>query len=315
MLGFPLFPDQASTVAGRVDALFYFLLSVSVFFATLIFFLMIYFALKYRRRSPGERAQPVSESLRLELAWTIIPLGIVMVAFTWGARLYFTLSRPPADALEILTVGKQWMWKFQHPTGQREINELHVPVGRAIKLTMASEDVIHSFFVPAFRVKMDVVPGRYTTIWFEAIKTGDFHLFCAEYCGAKHSGMIGRVIVLEPMQYQQWLSGGVTAESPEAAGERLFVQLGCNACHRPDLKALAPPLEGVFGKEKKLQTRETVIVDEAYLRESILNPAAKIVSGYQPIMPPYVGRVTEEGLLQIVAYIKSLETVEVKRAE
>ena len=315
MLGFSLFPDQASTVAGRVDALYFFLLSVSVFFGTLIFFLVIYFALKYRRRSPGERAQPVFESLHLELVWTLIPLGIVLVAFTWGARLYVTLSRPPADALEILTVGKQWMWKFQHPTGQREINELHVPLGRPVKLTMASEDVIHSFYVPAFRVKMDVVPGRYTNVWFEATKTGDFHLFCAEYCGAKHSGMIGRLIVLEPMQYQQWLSGGVTAESPEVAGERLFVQLGCNACHRLDLKALAPPLEGVFGTQEKLTTGETITVDEEYLRESILNPVAKIVAGYQPIMPPYVGRVTEEGLLQLIAYIKSLQTVEVKRTE
>ena len=315
MLGFPLFPDQASTVAGRVDALYYFLLSISVFFGTLVFFLVIYFAVKYRRRSPGERAQPVFESLRLELVWTLIPLGIVLVAFTWGARLYVTLSRPPADALEILTVGKQWMWKFQHPTGQREINELHVPLGHPVKLTMASEDVIHSFYVPAFRVKMDVVPGRYTNVWFEATKTGDFHLFCAEYCGAKHSAMIGRLIVLKPDQYQQWLSGGVTAEAPEVAGERLFVQLGCNACHRLDLKALAPPLEGVFGTQVKLTTGETITVDEEYLRESILNPVAKIVAGYQPIMPPYVGRVTEEGLLQLIAYIKSLQAVEVKRAE
>lgn len=315
MIGFPLFPDQASTVAGRVDTLYYFLIAVSLFFATLIFFLVIYFALKYRRRSPGEQAQPVVESFRLELVWTLIPLGIVMVAFTWGARLYFTLSHPPADALEILTVGKQWMWKFQHPTGQREINELHVPLGRPVKLTMASEDVIHSFYVPAFRVKMDVVPGRYTDVWFEATKTGKFHLFCAEYCGTQHSGMIGRLIVLDPMQYQQWLSGGVTAESPEAAGEQLFVKLGCNACHRLDLKALAPPMEGLFGKQEKLTTGESITVDEEYLRESILNPNAKIVAGYQPIMPPYVGRVTEEGLLQLVAYIKSLPTVEVTRAE
>ncbi|MFQ5983180.1 MAG: cytochrome c oxidase subunit II, partial [Woeseiaceae bacterium] len=237
-LGFPLIPDQASTIAGRVDALYYFLVAVAVFFTILIFVLIIYFAIKYRRRAEGERAQPVADNLRLEIVWTVIPLVIVMVSFAWGARLYFTMSRPPADALEISVVGKQWMWKLQHPTGQREIDELHVPVGRPVKLTMASEDVIHSFYVPAFRIKMDVVPGRYTTAWFEATKTGEYHLFCAEYCGAKHSTMIGRVVVMEPMEYQRWLSGGVIGEPPEVAGERLFLQLGCNACHRPDLKAL-----------------------------------------------------------------------------
>jgi cytochrome c oxidase subunit II len=314
-LGFPLIPDQASTIAGQVDALYYFLVAVALFFTALIFSLVIYFAIKYRRRPDGPPSQPVFEDLRLELLWTVVPLVIMMVSFTWGARLYFTMARPPADALEITVVGKQWMWKIQHPTGQREINEFHVPVGRPIKLTMASEDVIHSFFVPAFRTKMDVVPGRYTTTWFEATTPGEFHLFCAEYCGAKHSAMIGRVVVMEPMRYQQWLSGGAVTEPPEVAGERLYLQLGCNACHRPDLKALAPPLEGLFGKPEKLQTGETVIVDDAYLRESILNPAAKLVAGYQPIMPPYVGRISEEGVMQIIAYIKSLQPVEQAEAK
>lgn len=309
-LGFPLIPDQASTIAGRVDNLYYFLVAVALFFTALIFILVIYFAVRYRRRPDGPPAQPVVENLRLELLWTVIPLAIVMVSFFWGARLYFTMARPPADALEITVVGKQWMWKIQHPTGKREINELHVPVAHPVKLTMASEDVIHSFFVPAFRIKMDVVPGRYTTAWFEATKTGAFHLFCAEYCGAKHSAMIGRVVVMEPMRYQQWLSGGAVTEPPEEAGERLFVQLGCNGCHRPDLRALAPPMEGLFGRAEKLQTGETVIADEAYLRESILNPAAKLVAGYQPIMPAYAGRITEEGLMQIIAYLKSLQRVE-----
>jgi cytochrome c oxidase subunit 2 len=229
-----------------------------------------------------------------------------MVIFAWGASLFFTISRPPAGALEIQVVGKQWMWKFQHPDGQREINELHVPVGRPVKLTMASEDVIHSFFVPAFRVKMDVVPGRTTTTWFEATKPGVYHLFCAEYCGTKHSGMIGRVVVLEPVQYQQWLSGGAIGEPPALAGEKLFRNLGCNACHRPGPGGLGPSLEGLFGTSRELQTGDTVMADEDYLRESILNPNARIVAGYQPIMPPFQGRITEEGLLQLIAYIKSL---------
>ena len=194
----PLFPAQASTGAVRVDALFMFLMAVSVFFATLIFFLVLYFAVKYRRRSEAEQPRPIRGDLRLELLWTIIPLGLTMIMFVWGARLYFTTATPPADALEIAVVGKQWMWKFQHPEGQREIDELHVPVGRPVKLTMASEDVIHSFFVPAFRVKMDVVPGRYTATWFEATKPGTFHLFCAQYCGTVHAGMGGRVVVMTP---------------------------------------------------------------------------------------------------------------------
>jgi cytochrome c oxidase subunit 2 len=314
-LGFPLFPEQASTVAPQVDALYFFLVAVSIFFSALIFLLVAAFAITYRRRSQTEIPEPIEGDLRLELVWTLIPLGLTMVMFIWGASLYFTLSRPPADALEITVVAKQWMWKFQHPTGQREINELHVPAGRPVKLQMASEDVIHSFFVPAFRVKMDVVPGRYTTVWFEATKTGEHHLFCAEYCGTQHAGMIGRVIAMEPVQYQQWLGGAIVAEPPQAAGERLFIQLGCNACHRPELQALAPPLEGIFGSPRPLQSGETVIADEAYLRESILNPGAKIVTGYQPIMPTFQGRISEEGLLQIIAYIKSLERVETTRTQ
>lgn len=304
--GSPLFPEQASTVAGRVDALYFFLVGVSVFFASLIFALVIYFAIRYRRRSETEQPLPIEADLRLELLWTIIPFGLTIVMFLWGASLYFSLARPPAGAIEIQAVGKQWMWKFQHPDGQREINELHVPVGRPVKVTMASEDVIHSFFVPAFRVKMDVVPGRTTTTWFEATKPGVYHLFCAEYCGTQHAGMIGRVIVMEPVQYQQWLSGGAIAEPPASAGERLFRNLGCNACHRPGAGALGPPLEGLFGTSQKLQTGGTVMVDEDYLRESILNPNAKIVAGYQPIMPPFQGQITEEGLLHLIAYIKSL---------
>lgn len=305
-LGFPLFPEQASTVAGRVDALYFFVVAVSVLFSALIFLLVLTFAVKYRRRSETEQPPQIEGDRRLELLWIIIPLGLMMVMFTWGASLYFTLSRPPADAVEISVVGKQWMWKFQHPTGQREINELHVPTGRPVKLTMASEDVIHSLFVPAFRVKMDVVPGRTTVIWFEATRTGEYHLFCAEYCGTQHAGMVGRVVVLEPPQYQQWLSGGAIGEPPALAGERLFRSLGCNACHRPGPGALGPPVEGLFGASIKLQTGETVIADEDYLRESLLNPNARIVAGYQPIMPSFQGQITEEGVLQLIAYIKSL---------
>ncbi len=305
-LGFSLFPEQASTVAGRVDNLYFFLVAVSVFFATLIFALVGYFAIKYRRRSDVEWPRPIVGDHRLELFWTVVPLGLTMVMFGWGASLYVTMSRPPADALEISVIGKQWMWKFQHSGGQREINALHVPTGRPVKLTMTSEDVIHSFFVPAFRVKMDVLPGRYTTIWFEATKAGAYPSFCAEYCGTQHSGMIGQVVALTPAQYEKWLAGSPPAEAPASAGARLFQRLGCATCHRADRMGRGPSLEGLFGTRVHMRDGAGVVADEGYLRESIMNPNAKIVAGYQPLMPPFQGQIGEEGLLQIIAYIKSL---------
>lgn len=308
MPGFSLFPEQASTVAGRVDALYAFLLIVSTVMTLLIAGLIVYFIIKYRRRADDELGVPVTGALTLELLWTVIPFVIMMVMFVWGASLYFTLSRPPQDALEIQVVGKQWMWKFQHMDGQREINELHVPVGRAVKLTLASQDVIHSFFVPAFRVKSDVVPGRYSTVWFEATKPGTYHLFCAEYCGTQHSGMIGQVIVMEPTQYQAWLSGSVAEGSLAAAGQQLFQDLGCHTCHRGDTPGRGPVLDGLLGRTVQLQNGQTVTADENYIRESILNPSAKLVAGFQPLMPTFQGLVSEEQVLQLIAYIKSLGT-------
>lgn len=303
----PFFPENASTIAGRVDALYFFLIAVSAFFALLIAFLVIVYAIKYRRRSEDEIPPPYTASLFLELTWTVVPLLIAMVMFAWGASVYFSYARPPAGAMDIYVVGKRWMWKFQHVSGQREINELHVPVGRAVRLTMASEDVIHSFFVPAFRVKNDVVPGRYRTTWFEATKTGEYRLFCAEYCGTKHAAMGGRVVVMQPAAYQAWLSGGSTTGSMAEMGERLFNELACNTCHRPDETGRGPVLAGLFGTQVKLQSGEVVQVDETYLRESILQPAAKITTGYQPIMPTYEGQISEEGLLQLIAHIKSMK--------
>ena len=305
--GLRWFPEQASTVAGQVDALFLFLVAVSVFFAGLIFLLVFVFALRYRRRAEDERPKAIHGSLILEGLWTVIPLGIALAIFVWGAYLYFVISRPPAAAMEVYVVGKQWMWKLQHPTGQREINELHVPVNRPVKLTMTSEDVIHSFYVPAFRIKADVVPGRYTSTWFEATKTGEYHLFCAEYCGTSHAVMGGRIVVMEPAEYERWLTGGVSVESLPAAGEAVFARLACNTCHKTDGTGRGPSLVGQFGQTAKLASGETVVVDESYVRESILTPQAKIVSGYPPIMPTFKGLVTEDQLLQLVAYIKSLK--------
>jgi len=302
----PLFPTQASTMSTQVDALYFYLLAVSAFFSLLIAVLVIVFAIRYRRRSDGEMPANIEGSLTLELAWTIIPFLITLTFFAWGARIYFRMNRPPNDAMQIYVVGKQWMWKVQHLDGVREINELHVPVGQSVRLTMTSEDVIHSFFVPAFRMKRDVVPGRYSTAWFRATKPGDYHIFCSQYCGTKHSGMIGWVHVMEPPAFEAWLAGGSGSESLASSGAKLFVQHACNTCHRSDSLARGPNLEGLFGKTVRLQNGQTIIADEQYIRESILMPQAKLVEGFQPIMPTFQGLISEEGLLELVAYIKSL---------
>ena len=304
--GTPLFPERASTMAGRVDAIYFFLLAVSVFFSLLIACLIVYFAVKYRRRRERGIGEVAHGGSLLEIAWSVIPLLITIVCFGWGASVFFAMSRPPDETLNIYVVGKQWMWKFQHLDGEREINELHVPVGRAVKLIMTSEDVIHDVFVPAFRVKADVLPGRYTSIWFQPTTPGRYHLFCAEYCGTRHSGMIGEVVVMDPSEYQAWLSGGARDGSLASGGEKLFADLACNTCHRPDAQGRGPVLQGLFGKTVVLQGGETIVADEAYIRESILMPAAKITAGYQPIMPTFQGLVTEEQLLQLIEYVKSL---------
>lgn len=293
-------------MAGRVDALYFFLVGVTIFFSVLIAALEIYFAVKYRRRSRGEYPLPVEGSIKLESVWIVIPFLLSMVMFVWGASVYFALYRPPQNALEIYVVAKQWMWKFQHPDGQREINELHVPVHQKVRLIMATEDVIHSFYVPAFRVKADVVPGRYTTAWFEGTKPGRYHLFCAEYCGTNHSNMGGWVDVMAPADYQAWMSGGATEMSFSALGQKLFQDLACHTCHRSDATGRGPVLEGLFGKTVTLVGGATVKADEIYIRESILDPRAKVVAGFEPIMPTFQGLVSEEQLLQLIAYIRSI---------
>src|SRR5437588_12584441 len=246
--GTPLFPEGASTIATRVDALYFFLLLVATFFSLLIAGLIVYYAVKYRRRSPGSIGATVHGGMLLEITWTIVPLLITMVIFVWGASVYFAMASPPQLTENVYVVGKQWMWKFQHLDGQREINELHVPVGRAVKLIMTSEDVIHDVFVPAFRIKADVIPGRYTSIWFQATTPGRYRLFCAEYCGTRHSGMIGEVVAMDPSEYQAWLSGGTEEGSLASAGAKLFQDLACNTCHRPDAQGRGPVLDGLFGK-------------------------------------------------------------------
>ncbi|MGE5444000.1 MAG: cytochrome c oxidase subunit II [Ignavibacteriales bacterium] len=304
--GFSLFPERASTVAGRIDTFFHFMVVLCAFVALLVIVLIFYFCIKYRRGSNADRSRLLINNYKLESAWTIIPLGIFIFIFIWGANLFFTMYQPPPGAIEIYVVGKQWMWKIQHPEGQREIDELHVPMGRPVKLTMTSQDVIHDFFIPAFRVKQDVLPGRYTSLWFEATKPGEYHLFCSQYCGTNHSLMVGRVIVMRPVDYEKWLKTGTINESLASAGQRLFQQFGCSGCHGPNSSVHAPKLEGVFGKPVHLQGGETVIADEKYIRDSILLPESQVVAGYVPIMPSFKSQINEEQLLQIIAYIKSL---------
>ena len=303
----PLVPDSASTLSWQVDALYFYLSGVTLFFALLISAVLIFFVIRYRRRTPYEIPRPIAGSHKLETVWTIVPFIIAMTIFGWGAHVYFQQYKPPANAIEVYVVGKQWMWKLQHATGQREINELHVPVGRKIKLIMTSEDVIHDFFVPAFRTKADVVPGRYTMLWFEPTTPGRYHLFCAEYCGMNHSGMIGTVIVMEQREFDDWLSGNTSNMTPATAGQQLYQTLGCASCHGANGEGgRGPTLAGVFGNNTALQNGQTVRVDEAYVRESILTPQAKLVAGFGPIMPTFQGQISEDQLLQLVAYIKSL---------
>ena len=305
-MSFRLFPVEASSISAEVDQLLFFLLAVAAVFTVVIFAAILFFAIRYRRRSDNELPRPIHGSIPLEIVWSVIPFGLSMVMFTWGASVFFRERRPPDNALPIYVVAKQWMWKLQHPEGQREINELHIPVGRPVKLTMTSEDVIHSFFVPAFRTKQDVVPGRYTTTWFTAIKPGKYHLFCAEYCGNNHSGMGGWIYVMEPQDYEAWLSGGTPGATLAENGRTLFENLACANCHKSDGTGRCPDLTGLFGKDVKLADGSTVKADEGYIRESILRPEAKIVAGYQPSMPTFQGLVTEEGVLQLIEYVKSL---------
>jgi cytochrome c oxidase subunit 2 len=302
-----LFPREASTIAPYTDALYFFLLLITVVGLVLVGALVFGFSIRYRKeRSPV--ATQVEGSTLLEATWTIIPLALFLVCFVWGALLYFRIYNPPTNAMNIYVVGKQWMWKAEHPGGQHEINNLHVPMGVPIQLTMISQDVFHSFSIPDFRVKREVIPGRYTTVWFEATTPGTYHIFCTQYCGTKHSGMIGEVTVLTPDDYKKWTESSTSGMSLAQNGERLFASMGCNACHSGDAAARGPSLAGVYGSKLRLTNGSEILVNEAYLRDAILNPSQHITAGYAPIMPTYQGQISEEGLISLVEYLKSLKT-------
>lgn len=305
---FPILPEAGSKVAEQTDHLYWGLLCASAAVLLLVFIPIIAWLFKYRSGKPADRRPRVLPEMKIEITWTVIPTLIFMCFYAWGAKHYFTIERPPPDAMELNVVGKQWMWKIQHPEGNREINELHVPVGRTVKLLMTSQDVIHSFFLPEFRIKQDVVPGRYTTEWFQPDKLGTYHLFCSEFCGTSHSHMVGRVVVMSVADYQNWLIQGNTGSTLAQSGERLYRELGCSGCHEGKSVVRAPPLQGVYGKPVPLNDGEVVTADEAYLRDSILFPAKQIVGGYTNDMPSFNGKISEDELLEVIAYLKSLAT-------
>ena len=306
----PMFPESASTFSWMVDGLYFYLILISVAFTIPIAVAIFFFIVRYREKEKFATPEEMHGSIVLETVWSVIPFIISMTIFLAGAIVYYEQYRVPDDAMEVYVVGKQWMWKIQHGTGQREINDLHVPVGRKVKLTMTTEDVLHDFSIPAFRTKADVVPGRYTYMWFEATKPGKYHLFCAEYCGLNHSGMGGWVYVMEQRDFDNWLAGNESGQTPVQMGQDLFQnKLGCASCHAGGADQRGAKLEGIYNHEVKLVGGQTVLADDAYIRNSILNPSAQIVEGYQPIMPTFKGQVTEEQLVALVAYIKSLSGV------
>ena len=305
---FRIIPEQASTLAPQVDQLYWFIIGVTAFFGILTSVVVVYFAVKYRTNDPLAVGAPITGSIPLELAWSVIPFLISVVIFAWAAQVFFDIYRPPDQTLNIYATGKRWMWKFQHLDGKAEINELHVPIGRAVKVTFTSEDVLHSLYFPSFRVKADAIPGRYSTVWFNATKVGAYHIFCAEYCGTRHSGMIGTVTVMEPAAYQAWLSGSGGGGTLASRGERLFSELACNTCHLSDGSGRGPSLVNKFGTREQLANGSVVNIDESYVRESILTPQMKVVAGYQPVMPTFQGLVNEENVMALLEYVKSLQS-------
>jgi cytochrome c oxidase subunit 2 len=317
-MNIPFVPAEASSLATRYDVLFLAMTAITTAVSLAVTVVALAFLYRYRRRATADRTRASSEALHrrrrlLETIWIGVPLALFVAMFAWSASLYYDRSTPPAGALEVAVVAKQWMWKLEHATGQREIDVLHVPVGVPVKLVMTSQDAIHSFFVPAFRVKQDVLPGRYTVLWFTATRAGDYELFCAEYCGTDHARMFGHVIALDPPQYQRWLDRQGAATTMAAHGEALYRALGCSGCHGASASVHAPALEGLYGRPVPLADGTTVVADDRYLRDAILLPKREVAAGYAPIMPSFAGQVDEADVLDLIAYIRHLGGREARR--
>ena len=305
----PFWTSGDTAHARSVDLLFAGLAVTSLLVVLLLLSLGLRFAIHYRAgNTRANRDHRIKKSWHWEVTWTALTMLAFFALFIWGARLYINLFEPPRDALAIYVVAQQWMWKVQHEDGTREINQLHIPLGRAVRLIMSSQDVIHSFFIPAFRIKRDVLPGTFETIWFRPQNPGVFHLFCAEYCGTDHSRMLGQIDVMQPAEYERWLSQQGGSATLAAEGKELFAQFGCSGCHGAGAAVRAPSLEGLYGRPVPLSDGSTEVADDRYIRDSILQPRAEIVAGYQPLMPSFVGKISESELIRLVAYIKSLST-------
>lgn len=304
---FAVFPPEASTIAPYADALYFALVGMTITGVLLVLSMVLVFSIRYRKDRHPEAVQMEGSTL-LEATWTLIPLGIFLVFFVWGALLYFRIFNAPPNSMNVYVVGKQWMWKAEHPGGQHEINALHIPAGRPVQVTLISQDVFHSFSIPAFRVKREAIPGRYTTVFFQATKPGRYHLFCTQYCGTEHSGMVGWIYVMSPSDYRAWAAGNTSGASLAQNGERLFAVMGCNACHAGNAQARGPNLYGLYNSRVRMTDGTTMVANEGYLREKILNPSLHVPAGFVPIMPNYQGQISEEGIIELIEYIKSLNS-------
>ncbi|MFZ4506905.1 MAG: cytochrome c oxidase subunit II [Fimbriimonas sp.] len=308
-LNFPLAPPQASNFAVEHDAIFYALVILTVVFSLIVGLAVVFFTIRFREGSSASRKNPSFGDLRLEIGWSIIPLILGIIMFFFSAQLFIKMRTMPKDATEIFVIGKQWMWHAQHPNGVRENNTLHVPVGRPVKLTMISQDVIHAFYIPAFRVQYHVVPGRYTQMWFTATQKGEYHLFCGMYCGTQHSEMGGRVVAMDPAEYADWLANGGQKVPPmtmEQAGEKLYSKLGCNNCHGAQDNVRAPSLYALLGKKRDFSNGASLKADEGYIRESILRPYNRLTKGYEQSMPAYEGQISEEDVMSLIAFLRTM---------
>mgnify|MGYP001597870304 CR=1 FL=1 len=304
-------PPAKSTVAADTDALFTFIHAVSLIFLIGIVAAMVWFVYRYRRRSEHDVTPVITHNNALEVTWSVIPFILVMIVFAWGFRGYLDLRTPPADAYEVRAIGKKWLWEFHYENGYVSVGELHVPAGRPVKLVMNSVDVIHSFYVPDYRIKRDVLPGRYSSVWFEAPEAGESIVFCTEYCGTAHSDMMAKVVVKEPQEFQDWLSTAAAADAnvpPVELGGQLVQRNACLTCHSQDGSELqGPTFKGIFGREQRMEDGTVVTVDENYIRNSILRPQSQIVEGYLPVMPPYEGTLNDTQIDAIIEYLKTVD--------
>lgn len=298
-------PNVGTKIAGDWDSLYEFLLVSSLIACVLLIGGMVYFVTKYRRKTDNDKTPYISHNSFLEFLWSFIPLVLFLIIFAWGWSIYHDMRNPPADAKEVHVYGQQWLWQFEYKNGKKLNNEMVVPVGTPIKLIMTSKDVLHSFYVPSFRIKQDVIPGRYTTLWFQAEKMGEFHVFCTEYCGIDHSQMLAKLKVVEPAEYEKWLAtNDAMAGSP---GAKIYNDKGCVACHSLDgSPKVGPTFKGLFGRTSVFEEGGQTVADENYIRESIVNPTAKTVKGYpKGAMPSFQGQLSEEDLTAIIEFIKS----------